>query len=926
MQRNWFLLAVWAMFAALRSGAPGSAAEPDPRGIEFFEQKIRPVLAEHCYQCHSSAAQKAKKLRGGLALDSKSGLLKGGDSGPAVVPGKAKESLLLRALRRSGDLKMPPSGKLPDAVVADFEAWVTMGAPDPRDGAPVTQLTAIDWEKARQSWAFQPPRIHAPPKVRDPQWPKKESDFFILAELEKRGLKPVRPASKRELIRRATFDLTGLPPTPEEVDAFVKDESADAFAKVVDGLLQSPHYGERWGRYWLDVARYADDQALAFTTPSPHAHRYRDWVIRAFNKDMPYDRFLRLQLAGDLLSEPATDYVERLAGLGFQGLGAKYHRGSVAAQVIADELDDRIDTLTRGLLGLTVACARCHDHKYDPIPTRDYYSLAAAYHGAAWTDVPLAAPQTVARFQTWQRETKEKQARLAQWLEERGRAAGKVALADVSNYLLTAWRIVALRRHKVAHDEAVLARPGKLQPYFLKKLVADLETSKPGKVPLLQTWRTTAQKAAALARPRQSEGGLVPVPPDLLKATDDLEREVRSALRELGRLEQVQPIGKKTTPLQSLPAPQQALLRACWLDPGAPFAAAAKDIPALLTASERKQHEIIVAELKRHTQAGPVSPALAHGVSGGGKAMPVYQRGNVERPGEIAPPGFLRILQRKGDTAARQQFTRLDLADAIATAENPLTARVFVNRVWHYHFGRGIVATPSNFGKLGEKPTHPELLDTLAVRFVESGWSVQRLHREIMLSAAYQLSSASDPQNAVQDPDNHWVWRMPPHRLDVEAWRDALLAVAGRLDHTVGGPSLELSDAKNVRRTVYAKVSRYLPSTMLALFDFPDANVTSDRRGVTTVPQQQLFVLNSDLMIGSAKAFAARLARAVAHDEERIVLAFQLAYGRLPTTAERNLGLEFLRTAAPPRPTDRLTPWEQYAQALLATNEFAWVE
>jgi hypothetical protein len=757
--------------------APGGVSKAlDGRAVEFFEKKIRPVLAERCYQCHSA---QAKKHKGGLELDTRAGLLKGGASGPAVIPGQVGESLLLKALRHGGDLKMPPDGKLPGAVVADFEAWVRMGAPDPRDGA-AARPAAIDWDKARQFWAFQPPRKHPPPTVRDARWPKKLSDVFILAELEKRGLQPVRPATRRELIRRATFDLTGLPPTPEAVEAFLQDASPDAFARVVDRLLASPHYGERWARHWLDVARYADDQALAFTTPSPHAHRYRDWVSRAFNADMPYDRFLRLQLAGDLLPETPTDYFDRLAGLGFQGLGAKYHKGSVAAQVMADELDDRIDTLTRGLLGLTVACARCHDHKYDPIPARDYYSLAAAYHGAAWTDLPLMAPEGVARFKAWQQATKQKQAQLAQWLKKHGQKAGK---------------------------------------------------------------------------------------------------------------------------------------------PNAPD----KDVRGRLSEPDRKHYDALRADLEQHQRAAPPAPVMVHGVSGGGKAMPVYLRGSVERPGAIAPPGFLRILRDDDVPAARKQFTRLDLADAIASARNPLTARVLVNRVWHHHFGRGIVGTPSNFGKLGDRPTHPELLDTLAVRFVESGWSLKWLHCEILLSAAYQLGSDGDPQNAAKDPDNHYLWRMTPRRLDVEAWRDALLAVSGRLDRTVGGPSLALGDAKNVRRTVYAKVSRHVPSTLLTLFDFPDANVSSARRAVTTVPQQQLFVLNSDFMIDSARALAARLARAAPGDPERIALAFRLAYGRPPTAAETALGLEFLRSAAP-RPDDRLTPWEQYAQALLATNEFTWVE
>ncbi len=366
----------------------------------------------------------------------------------------------------------------------------------------------------------------------------------------------------------------------------------------------------------------------------------------------------------------------------------------------------------------------------------------------------------------------------------------------------------------------------------------------------------------------------------------------------------------------------------------APFFVDGKEVADLLDrASTAQEYAERKNRLEQHRKAAPPAPMMVHGVQGGGQALRVQIRGRVDNLAEEAPPGFLRIL-RPGDTAQSpgQRFTRLDLAEAIATPRNPLTARVFVNRIWQHHFGRGIVATPNNFGKLGERPTHPELLDTLAVRFVESGWSVKWLHREIMLSAAYQLSSVNEPGNAARDPENQYLWRMSPSRLDVEAWRDALLAVSGRLDRTIGGPSLELNNPqkggpKNVRRTLYAVVSRSVPDAMLTTFDFPDANVSSDRRSVTTVPQQQLFVLNSDFMVDTARAFAGRLEKAAPDEDQRIVLAFQFAFGRAPTAGEQKLGRAFLQAAAANRlPQDKLTPWEQYAQALLATNEFAWVD
>ncbi|MBI2805675.1 MAG: DUF1553 domain-containing protein [Planctomycetes bacterium] len=762
-------------FPFFLSASPCHAQSNSP-GIEFFEKKIRPVLVEYCYQCHSADAKKNKRLKARLLLDTRSGLLQGGISGPALVPGKIQEGTLLKALRYVDDTKMPPKGKLASAVLADFEAWVRMGAPDPRDGKAPLVAKEIDWNKARQFWAFRPPVKSPLPRVKDKTWPIREIDHFILAELEKRDLKQVGLASRRDLLRRATFDLIGLPPTLEEMDEFLKDASPAAFAKVVDRLLASPHHGERWGRYWLDVARYAEDKALAFVNNRPHAYRYRDWVVQALNRDMPYDRFLRLQLAGDLLDDSEPDRFVKLAGLGFQGLGAEYHRGSVADQVIADELDDRIDTLTRGLLGLTVACARCHDHKYDPIPTRDYYSLAAAYHGSNLTVAPLADAKTAERFTTWQKKLKEAEARL--------KAATK----------------------------------------------------------------------------KQATG----------KTTEVSKKEI----------------------------------------------------------AQRK------ADLDRLRKEAPPRLPMAHIISGGGTPMRVYKNGNVKRVGEAAPPGYLRVLHNSPSLPPEEgtgvrgsaKFTRRDLALAIASPRNPLTARVIVNRVWHYHFGRGIVGTPSNFGRLGDRPSHPQLLDTLAVRFMENGWSLHWLHREIMLSRAYQLSSMNVTRNTEKDPENHSLWRHTPRRLDFEAWRDAWLAVSGRLDRARGGPSLDLNKADNVRRTLYAKISRVEPNALLVLFDFPDPNVTSARRSVTTVPQQQLFALNSDFTIQTAQAFAKRLEKAAPGEANRIALAFRLAYGREPSDVERRASEEFLSAARVARPTDRLNAWEQFAQAILASNEFLWVD
>jgi hypothetical protein len=525
-----------------------------------------------------------------------------------------------------------------------------------------------------------------------------------------------------------------LPPTVEECDAFVNDHSAGAFARVVDRLLASPHYGERWARHWLDVARYGEDQAHTFQARKyPDGFRYRDWVIQALNKDMPYDRFIMEQIAGDLMKGP--NRAERLTALGFFALGPVYY-----GKALADELDDRVDTLSRGFLGLTVACARCHDHKFDPIPTRDYYSLAGVF-----------------------------------------------ACTDYKEYVLTSTGTI---------DDKAVSEP-----------------------------------------------------------TDKAKGKDRSATR----------------------------------------------IPVL------------------------------HGLKEASKIanMRVYLRGNPATPGEEAPRRFLSVLTRGNAPPFTRGSGRLELAEAIASKDNPLTARVMANRIWMHHFGRGIVATPSNFGATGERPSHAELLDYLASRFIAGGWSIKALHREIMLSATYQLSSAYDPLDARIDPDNRFLWRMNRQRLEVEPFRDALLAVAGNLDATLGGPPVDLSADSNRRRTLYGAVSRHNLDPVLRLFDFPDPNLTNDRRAVTTVPLQQLFTLNSEFIVRQARALAARVtADDTDDDTNRIHTAFLLVYGRPPTAQEIELGKRFLALAALASSGDRapLSAWEGYAQVLLTTNEFLFVD
>ncbi len=905
----------FAAALALWAAAPAAAAD-DPKAVEFFEAKIRPALVEHCLKCHSADAEKAGKLRGGLKLDTKAAWQKGGETGPAVVPGKPAAGTLLASLKYDGELKMPPKGKLPPAVVADFEKWVRDGAVDPRGETVASAKPAgIDLEKGKQFWAFQPPAVHAPPAVRDAGWAKTDIDRFVLAKLEEKGLKPAAPADKRAFVRRAYLDLVGLPPTPEQVEAFAADPSPAAVGKLVDSLLASPHYGERWARHWLDVARFAEDQAHTFgVKPKANAWRYRDWVVKAFNDDMPFDKFARLQIAGDLVPASEGDLATRVAGLGFLGLGAEYYKNTNKELALAEELDDRVDTLTRGFLGLTVSCARCHDHKFDPVPTRDYYSLAGIFAGSALTEAPLAPADEVKKFADAQGKVKEQEAGVAKWSAETARKAASAAVPHTTKYVAASWRVLAARKANGKLDVDALAKKDGLNRYLLDRWTKALDPA------ASKTPAPLKDLAAAMTFP--AKGAPADVPAALLSAAESLQKKLADAVA--ASPPPSPPPAGKAKPKAAPAKPADTLAEAMFGNPAGPLAVPPEDVEKVIAAdADRAALAEMRAELAKRKAATPPQYAVANVLSGGGAGMPVYVRGNPATKGEPAPKGFLQVLPATA-TPAGPAFTRLDLANAVADRRNPLTARVIVNRVWQQHFGRGLVNTPSNFGALGDRPTHPELLDTLAVRFMDNGWSVKWLHREMMRSAVYQLSSKADAGNDAIDAANVYLWRANRRRLDAEAWRDSVLAVAGTLNPAAGGPAFDLKDAAATRRTIYAKISRHDLNGFLRLFDFPDANVTADRRNSTTVPQQQLFALNSDFMTAQARAFAARLEKAAKPDAERVRLAYKLAYGRDADPREVALAEGFLK--APAAPADKLTRWQQYSQALLAANEIMYVD
>jgi cytochrome c553 len=776
---------VWSLPALVLLGqfvpaSAGAADSPPQAAGDFFEKEVRPLLVERCGKCHG-----AEKPKGGLRLTSRANLLKGGESGPAAVAGKPEQSLLIQAIRYSEALQMPPKEKLGEREIAILTRWVELGLPWP-EAKVVTGAAGAKFqitEEQRRFWAFQPVREVSPPAVKAENQVQSAIDRFILAGLEAKGQRLARTADRRTLLRRVTFDLTGLPPTPEEMDAFLRDASPDAFARVVDRLLASPAYGERWGRHWLDLVRYTDSfdtRGLGGEMDCADAWRYRDWVVDAFNRDLPYDRFVTDQIAGDLVPCPEGFNRAGTIATGFLALGNWGGGDADKEKLLTDIADDQVDVVSRTFLGLTVACARCHDHKFDPISTADYYGLAGIFfsthilpnvgpktNGPPMLRIPLDPPAQVARYEQYHR-----------------------YLTGLEKKIKTA------REAKSLSADARLA---------LAKLTAERG--------LLQS---TSPPAVAYANGAQ-EGGV----------------------------------------------------------PGSPHAGV---------------HDIRV-----------------------------HVRGRYDRLGELVPRHFPEILAGNHQPPIVSGSGRLDLAHWLTRPDNPLTARVLVNRVWQYHFGEGIVRTPSNFGKLGERPTHPELLDWLARDFVRGGWSIKRLHRTILLSATYQQTSEPDPASLAADPDNRLFGRMNRRRLEAEAMRDGLLAVSGRLDLRQGGPAVR--EFASPRRTLYLMTVRSDRSGFGPLFDSADPTAPVSKRTLSTVAPQALFLLNNPFVLEAARGLARRVQTEATEQTSRIERAYALLYGRPPSEEEIRIGLDLLeRSGGDER------AWQEYCQVLLCANEFVYVD
>jgi mono/diheme cytochrome c family protein len=903
--------------AAFATAAYGGSAEP--AGIEFFEKHIRPVLVEHCHQCHSAESDKVK---GGLLVDTREGLLKGGDSGPALVPGDPDKSLIIKAVRYNDEnLQMPPKGKkLTDEQIKHLEEWVKIGAPDPRVG----KAKIAEAPRAADHWAFKPIKMPALPAVKNSRLVQSPVDHFVVGKLEQRGIAPNPLADKRTLIRRASYDLIGLPPTPQEVEEFINDKSAEAFPRLVDRLLNSPHYGERWGRYWLDVARYADTKGYVFEEERryPYSFTYRDYVVRAFNEDLPFDQFIIHQIAADLL--PLGDDKRPLAALGYLTLGRRFLNNQ------PDIIDDRIDVVTRGFMGLTVTCARCHDHKYDPIPTKDYYSLYGVFASSSEpNEKPLLGKNAMpAEYPQYVAERDKRENELKKYREEQEQVVLTRLRGRVGDCLLTAHD--ASKLSDKGKQEA-LARERKLGPAVVERWMSSLKKWQAETNAIFAPWFAYSAigetNFAEKAKEIKWDSGINPfvaaafakVPESLKQAAEiytgiftNIDQQWKSVIAEAEKAKSTASGPNAALP-KALPERATEELRQVLYADNSPLNLDDNEYRRLfdtpvsqkLRALRRKIDELDAT----HPGAPPRAMALVDNKTP--QNPRVFIRGNANNHGPEVPRQFLEVLAGPGRKPFEKGSGRLELAEAIASPDNPLTARVIVNRVWMYHFGAPLVRTPSDFGLRSEPPSHPELLDYLAARFVQDGWSLKKLHRLIMVSRAYQQSSEHNAKAAKEDPGNQLLWRMNRKRLDFEAMRDTFLALGGGVDLTQGGRPVDLTtEPLTARRTIYGFVERQNLPGLFRTFDFASPDTTSPQRFATTVPQQALFLMNSPFVVQQAGKLIARPeVRRAASVDEKLERLHRICFQRAPEKEELSLAKRFIEAQSTNQPAVEAPAW-----------------
>lgn len=974
------VLLLFAVQTVIVVSSPALSSEPPsaPGAVEFFEKKIRPLLVEHCQKCHAG-----EKVKGGLHLTARNRLLQGGETGPALVPGDPDKSLLIRSVRYTQEhLQMPPKGKLSDVQIADLTRWVKEGAAWPESGSENETVKAgngrpLFTQEQKEFWAFQPIRDPAPPTVKNPGWVQSPIDSFLLHTLEARGLQPATPADRRTLIRRATLDLTGLPPTPEEVEQFLADSRPDALAHLIDRLLASPAYGERWGRHWLDVARYADSNGLDENTAFANAWRYRDYVVRAFNQDKPYDQFVIEQIAGDLLPSSGNESLDqdRLTATGFLVLGPKVLAEPDKQKMVMDIVDEQLDVTFRAFLGLTAGCARCHDHKFDPLPTRDYYSLAGIFKSTR----TMASLNTVARANERSLASKELEARADRARKEHDAVQQKINAVkdqasrtirhsyrrDFVKYLLAASDLAPDgKRKQEPSDPKVrvrtgrledLARDNRLNPEAIRVWNRYLrERKKQGNDPIFGPFlmladlptESFAMAAEGVVREIQSEikaGKSKLLRPVQQLFVSDFPRTLAEVAARYGQLkDEIEKLGDNASK-----DPDQQKLREVLLGGQGPWNQVNVPQEAFL---EKDREEI--KKLQTQLAALPPVPAIPMVLSVRDESkienVKVHIRGNHMTLGAETPRQFPQILAgEKQKPLGNQQSGRLELARWMTQPDHPLTARVMVNRIWQHHFGEGLVRSPDNFGKLGDRPSHPELLDWLARRFMEKGWSIKAMHRLIMLSQAYQMSSEPSDRASQIDPDNRLLWHMPRRRMEVEAIRDSILAISGKLDRTQGGLLLNVNNFDYVtndgsgnnasyntpRRSIYLPVIRNAVYDVFQVFDFVEPSVLNGHRDSTTVAPQALFLMNGPFVLEQSRALAEKLlSKAADDDPARLRYLYSLTFSRLPVESEIAQAMTYLhgirerlKSTIPQEEKRRLRSWQSLCQVLFASNEFVFI-
>jgi len=1025
MKRAFGPFALGVVCAASLLCAAMSARSAETDGNAWFESKIRPLLVERCFECHSE-----KKHKGGLRLDSKAAWQKGGETGPAVVPGHPESSLLMKAVGWTDkELQMPPKKQLAADEIALLEQWIKMGAPDPRDGALVV-AKGVDMVAGRKHWAFQPVSNPEPPFLENESGQPTELDRFILARMRKEKVSPNAQADRRTLIRRATFDLTGLPPTPAEIDMFLKDSSSDAFEKLVNRLLESPAYGERWGRHWLDVARYADTAGDGADYPVREAIKYREWVISAFNADEPYDQFVREQIAGDILASkaPSDQYARCVTATGFLAIGKRYgYKPSPDYQHL--DFADAIDSVGRSLLGLSLGCARCHDHKFDPVTSADYYALYGIFKSSQWAFpggeeqkrpsqfLALVSPEEAARRdQAKTAELARLDAEIAKLRTERvaldgksfaggvdlgfeGQALGKppdkpwlsvgqnVVLAEAQSpfahshppgtrgvrlgsghptegvrYVFAQpLRAVAGKKMHFTIDFRTVAPATKTGAYrfylgqgVIKSLAVEFSvTANEFALKNGANWEVVRKLEAgkwytlnvSLDPDKKTFSGQVGAPSDLTA----FENKALGAMWDgVADTFICDAIGHVQGPAPERDLDNIGLQENAFGAPGS-GPVASPTFPADWKERLKSLDAEIAAKTKaREAEAVKYPYEVAYGVSEGTPTnVRIQKRGEPDKLGDEVPRRFLEILGGDPVPADSKGSGRLELAECLTRPTNPLTARVFVNRVWQWHFGQGLVATPSDFGLRGERPSHPELLDWLATKFMASGWSVKSLHRMIMLSSTYQRASDDNADNLKVDPSNRWLWRFARQPLDAESVRDAMLAISGRLDRTIPGehpfppvaswgftihkPFHAVYESNH--RSVYLMVQRNRRNPFLALFDAADPNISVAQRMPTTTPSQTLFLMNSPFVHEQSDGLAQKLLAVSIDDSARVRLAFETTDGRLPTEAEVGDAVDFVNSyrkklAELGTPPEKQAPsaWAALARVLLTRNSFLYVD